>query len=479
MKYFVLGIDAASDGLLVRQNMTKLKSRIDGFAAPPIELDLFSRGWVDMYTGQHAMHSGGYYEKPYIDGSFAWSKSFNHSELPPEKCNRPIWEILNDRNYSVGIMNIPTTSPAPSVNGFFVAGGGGGADIVQGVAEKHCFSDEIRSYLNSMGYILDERVPSLLWERKIFDPDKLIDRLIEMNKRRVESYLFLEKSHQVDFGFLVFRSVAVVEYLACAEMTRYKENSGEVNHQLAEAIDRFYLSLDGLFEKLLNDLNPENYAVVSDHGLVPKTHKVNINLALQKGGLFVPAKTGLFELKRMRHLVPYSLRKLMKKNRSISAVYQRTVPFSKQNTTAFNMTNMGAISGIYLNDSRFFGAVSEKDKAVLVSNIVELINANKTLEEYDIKAEPNKRSEAKAEFSDYEPDIWINLPEGFVMDHSIGELIKRCNQSFRPINLKEVVDDNWTGTKSRFPMARFSHPVSLETGKDMTAVYDAVLEALA
>ena len=73
-------------------------------------------------------------------------------------------------------MNVPTAFPAPEVNGFFVLRRGGGGPVLQAPTEDLCYPRDIHSYLMEMGYIVDERLGSMIAEKKIYDPTLFFQR---------------------------------------------------------------------------------------------------------------------------------------------------------------------------------------------------------------------------------------------------------------------------------------------------------------
>ena len=450
MKYLLLGIDGAQNEIFQRYDMPFVHSLIKKGKDLNLTADLISRGWVEIYTGQQATETGGYYEKPIANGTLEWSKDFKLSSIPGYGADiKPLWQVINELGFKVGVMNVPTTNPAPQVDGFFVSGGGGGKNISEGIAVEQCYPKEIKNSLDESGYIVDERVPSLLWEKGLFDAEKFIDRLILMTEKRIESYILLCKQYQVDFGFLVLRSVAVIEYLANGEGNRYLKQEKNTNEKLVLQIFRFYSRLDQLIEKLFKSLSPEQAMLVSDHGLVPRLFGVNLNAFLIKNGFQQSSgnKSMLFQfVKSFRHFIPYSLRQALKKNKKIKSGYQSLVNFDKEKSLAFNITQMGAIFGIYLNDKeRFGGPVKVNEKEALKNTIINCFNEDVECQKHVVIAIPFEGFGKP--FDHLMPDILVSMPDGYMPVNESKQLFSKHAPSFNEIDLTKVRDDNWTGIK--------------------------------
>src|SRR5690606_28386692 len=137
-----------------------------------------------------------------------------------------------------------------SVDGFFVSGGGGGGPISQSAVSEQCFPPETSKFLNGMDYIVDERRPSLLSEKGLYEPAAFFDRLDVMNERRTKAFINLAKKYDIDFGFVVFKSSTVtVETMLPAELEKAQSSASSANHDFIKAAESFYRKLD---EKIKN-----------------------------------------------------------------------------------------------------------------------------------------------------------------------------------------------------------------------------------
>ncbi|WP_456267961.1 alkaline phosphatase family protein [Kushneria sp. AK178] len=488
MKYFVIGIDGASEELIEKYEMPFMKKMLETGEKEELHEDLISRGWVEIYTGQHACSSGGYYERPVAKGNMEWSKSFNLNNL--DKNIIPIWKVLNDRNFSVGIMNVPTTYPTPEINGFFISGGGGGAQIKDNVPEELCYPKATAKVLNDLGYILDERVPSLLWEEKLFDIPKLIERLKEMVRKRVEGYIALYEQNPVDFGFIVFRAPVVIEYLAISDVEKHMKGSSEpFNEILVKEIKGFYRFFDEQVEKLFSSVKPEKALFVSDHSIKTYSKSVNLNSLLKKHGFQKEGKSNkkvAAYLKKKRHLIPYGFRKWIKKSNAVKKSYQSIVPFDHKKSVAFNVTQMGAGYGYYINDvDRFGGSVPADRKEFWVNEIISCLNKDDEAQRVGLTFYPKQSFYNASPSSNFDilPDIIVTMPEGCMPSNENEALVTEYKPSLKSIDLTEVKDDNWTGVKGYHPLfLKFKHSEMIDLDqvkcRDLTMTYQTILNEI-
>jgi predicted AlkP superfamily phosphohydrolase/phosphomutase len=199
------------------------------------------------------METGALYDHPSLKGNLDWSLSFKIEDIPNFGTNiKPIWQVLNERGYSVGIMNVPTTFPAPIVDGFFVSGGGGGSNVIQDPIEELCYPKVILNTLKKIGYIVDERFGSLIYEKKYTKAEDIFSRLKEKNQKRTESFIKLSVDYKVDFGFVVYKSSSVIaELLLMPEHNRNLNGDGNVKKELLEEIKKYYQAFDEQIKHLV------------------------------------------------------------------------------------------------------------------------------------------------------------------------------------------------------------------------------------
>jgi len=144
MKVLLIGMDGCHKDVFERGWTPFISSLLEKQRHLEIYNDLLSRGWLEISLGEHAIKTKALYDKPKADGSLEWTKNFSLPDVPGIGTQvKGLWQKLNEQGYSVGIVNVPTTYPAPEVNGFFISGAGGGAPVVENATEELCYPSEI------------------------------------------------------------------------------------------------------------------------------------------------------------------------------------------------------------------------------------------------------------------------------------------------------------------------------------------------
>lgn len=479
MKLFVLGIDAAFEDIFYAFDTPYIRSKFEECRKVNIKEDLFSRGWVESYTGKHAVDTKGFYEMPKADNNYEWSLSFGLKNLDHEVI--PIWKTLNDRGVSVGFMNVPTTSPCPEVNGFFVGGGGGGRALNEGFNDSFCKPSRALEILNNLDYIVDERVPSLLFDKKLFDVANFFKQIEKMVELRVDAYLKLQNHFDVDFGFFAFRALATVNYLCMSEVNTVIRQEKPIDRGLNDRLRKFYNKFDQQVERLFKGLNPENCLIMSDHGMVQVTHYVNFNIILRDIGYqSIDWKKSFFKktVLRLKGLIPYRVKVKLKKKQTVKIAYKSMVEFDPEKTEAFSSSELGEVSGIFINDNtRFKGPIREDHINVKAKEIVKNLNETKFFKEYGFKAILKSGCFQEGKYYKLLPDIIIEKGDSFKC-LSVGPLIRENQWAKKPYKLKEVNHDNWTGGKAKdtllFSSKELIDNIEFDNQKNLTVVYKII-----
>ncbi len=484
MELLVLGIDAGVKRVFDSFDMPFLQKKLKEGNNIKTTEDIISRGWVKTYTGSSAEKNLGFYEYPVIDKKgFEWSKTYNQKHLK-NSGTKPIWEDLSENQVSCGFMNVPTTSPAPkNVNGFFIAGGGGGKELKNGFDDTICFPESYSEILTKNKYILDERVPSLVWEKGIKKYDQFFKKLIEMTEIRINTFIELHQKRQVQFGYLAIRSVVVTQFLAMSEIEKLIKDEKPINSDLSKNLKKFYSKLDKLFERLFETINPQNHIILSDHGMSILTERLCLNKFLAKKNFQKPTESQKYSKKLindLKHFIPYSIRRKIKRSSSFKEYYMSMVPFDKNETKAFSR---GTVNGIFINDKkRFNGPVELKDVEQITEQIIESINKDKEFIERGITAVKFKlKHNPNTSFYDFLPDIFIENNRGLKFVEQ-GDKVFLSMEGFvnKPYKLTEVKDDNWTGVKDFETLLCVSDDLFnrsqdlIKQDNDLTLVYNLI-----
>lgn len=462
MKLFVLGIDAASEEMLRAFDMPFVHELLDSLKKKDIVEDLISRGWVEAYTGEPATKTKGFYEFPLLNKTYDTSLSFNLNII--DKSTNLLWKTLNNKNVSVGFMGVPTTFPVPQVDGFFVAGGGGGKSLDSTYNDGTMFyPDEIVEVLLKNKYVVDERVPSLLFDKKIYDLTLFFDKLIEMMDRRTQSYIDVYKNKPVDFGFLAYRAVATVAYLSMSEIQRLIDGKTALNEEYLNELKRFFKALDINIKNLFDAIETDNKILISDHGITPYNSRVNFNYLLQKLGFQDKKVQSLSKslIHKYKNLIPFNLRKKLKKSSFVESNVKKGLWFDQSTSIAFCRSE-GDVAGIFINDNkRFNGPVDVLNIHKKALEICESINLSEEAKKYKLKAYQTKDLFDGDKYKDLMPDILVSKPLNMKsMTTTTSKFFTENSWFNKPIDLREVKHDNWTGSKK--PNAMFYHSPELE-----------------
>lgn len=482
MKVLMIGMDGAHYNAFQRGWTPFIKTLLDKQTAFPIKNDLHSRGWLEIATGHHARRTSAMYDKPRCQASREWSLDFKFSDA--ERCDPsavPLWHAINRLGYKVGVMNLPTTFPAPEVDGFFVSGGGGGAPVTEAATESLCFPAEVAGVLNDNGYIVDQRLYQLVVDKELKKPEQIFQQLAHKNQMRTKGFLELDKIYNVDFGFIVYKTASVfAETFYTTEKGRERNPKNKIDRETLTAIEEYYRSFDNEIRKLREAYPDAELIFVSDHGTEPREFTINPNVLLGQHGLYAKSRADSF-LKRgvifAKKIIPFNIKALLKKRISKSKQSIGAFDFDSKNTKAFCKTFGDWRHGIYVNDvDRFGGCVNSSEKQVIVTKIIELINTNATSIQHGICAKATKEIDEKC--GKWYPDVVLEVPDGYLTSDLSKEYLSAFCPPVSRSALQSIMKGDILSLKSHWPLFSTTLSCSLESPeqKDLTIVYDVVLD---
>ncbi|QIT55917.1 hypothetical protein HC341_12305 [Aquisalimonas sp. 2447] len=482
MKTLMIGMDGVQRETFKRGWTPFLESLIAHGETLDLEEDIISRGWVEIFTGRHGTETGALYERPELDGSYRWTDKCSLPGIPGlgERV-KPIWQQLNKRGYRVGVMNVPTTNPAPTVDGFFVSGGGGGRGVQQVVAEEQVYPHSVKATLDAMGYIVDERLGSLLDDKALYEPEGFFQRLAQMDALRCTAFSDLSRKFDVDLGFVANRSMVMAESFLLPELDR-KQRGQIYNEELIEAGKRYYRKIDEAARKLRDEFPSSELILVSDHSTAARTHSVNFNAALKEKGYqrLAAGRSGVISaLKKLRRRLPSSWVRRVKKNTSIAKGVRSVTRFDPGKSKAFMITHHQASHGIFLNDEhRFGGPVAVSEKPQLASQLLHAFNEHPVAKEHGMWAQIPEVPDG--EFRDAYPDLYVRLPEGYTPSTEKADFVSEFEYRDEPIDLRTIrTKGERVSVKGHYPLAVVCGGqwcVAPSAGrKDLRLIYDHVL----
>lgn len=484
MQLLIIGIDGGDRRIIDAMDMPFVRRLLGAAAHVPAVEDLWARGWAKILSGRPGEETGALYTRPVptAHGCTA-TQSFGSADYARVGVT-PLWQALNQQGQRVGFMNVPTTFPAPPVEGFFVAGAGGGIGADDGIPEGACYPPEIAKTLIEEGYIFDTRYMA----SGLREQDAFLRRLMTMTERRLSTFARLTAQHPVDVGFIGLMGLTRIQYLAMNEIEKIIEAGPQT--ALQQAIAALYRHCDKQLQQLVEQLRPKYVMIVSDHGQAPYTHAVDVGAFLKRHGwqLDLPsgALTARDALKQAaKTLLPKRLQQRLKRGApGLKQAFGRP-PVDFGQSRAFGMRY---VSGIYLNDERFGGPVAGAVQAArLVGEIVSAFNADPEAQRHAMTAQPFRQRHQSARCADLLPDIWIDRPDNLFFEFGVGQgrsgngALVQVNPAYpAPLSWREVTRDQWTGIKGRHPILAVSpapaKPWPARLPHDLTAAYTIALE---
>lgn len=469
--------------------MPFLESILENGQSIKLEEDLLHRGWAEILTGKRGDETGAFYMAPALDGSHRCTTSFSMKNLEGREDIVPMWKYLDQRQKSYVIMNVPTTTPVPSVKtGVVVGSAGGGLNKVEGLPENLVSDSSARQYLSSAGYIVDIRIPNTDYEKT----DILLSDLVVMEEKRTECFIGLCEQRKPEFGFLVNRGVTIIEYLARSEIESYEAHStmsefmpaGGEKPWIHKRLEEHFTSLDKQMRKLYDRLKPEHFIITADHGNVPHKYRANITpFLVEKGYLKSKRSGGLISFAR-------KAKNALGLASTTSNLSKRLTPKARDSLSNYDWSRSMAfgstyIPGVFINDSkRFNGPVSESDIGKLVDEICSEFNSLPERKRISMVAVPYRRKFEAKEFTDKLPDIKFNGAEGVFFDDQISELVVP-NSRYGPLTneVSDIVHAAHTGDKGPSPLLVLKSDLKIsqsgETPRDLTTVYDLFTKIMA
>jgi predicted AlkP superfamily phosphohydrolase/phosphomutase len=347
-------------------------------------------------------------------------------------------------------MNVPTTTPARSVEGFIIGSAGGGLTEVNEYSGNLAYPAEVIPILEKHNYIVDTRFRV----SGIRDLHELFDKVIKMERIRADTFVELCQQQTVDLGFLVNTGIRTIQYLAMSEIEPLL-NGDNPDPESEKLITKLYKEMDKIIESIITRLEPEHVIITADHGQAPMKYRANANRFLERHGWFIRKKAASTSMmgwvhKSVRKVMPKKLLTSLRKNLPAQVTAPPT-PFDRDKTIAFGQYY---VSGIYINDSdRFGGPVEQDEVARYTDQIMQAFNDSPEATTYNMRAEKYRSLYSNEPYSAQLPDLIIHKPDPIFFDGR-GEEFVEDNPVYAPLpeDLDEVFSDMFTGTKGSHPI---------------------------
>lgn len=407
MKLLILGIDGLGEESLNKLRLNRLAALIkSGIMAHPIADNMVSRGWAEIYTGQNAYVSGGFFQIPIIKDHNIRQSQATGVDLVSSHCGdgNLLWSRLKNKGFKVGLFGLPTVTSIQSSCVFsFSATGAGQFKNSIGLSGIHppALSSKVNYSSPNLGLRIGH---GAFLPRDLSMLEQWLQDHLSQYFYTLRSVLSLE-----DVTALILGSRFVTLYYKF----RHILNSVGLNSSdqaLKDVLLNAARDFDLELERIINEFNPTDIFVVSDHGIGELQYHVNINELLRELGEIRYESSA-------RSLAKSVARYCRDRLQNTTKNYYRR--FNLNNSRAFSI---GYTDVIYINDSRFTGpAMTDEQRykaAAELSNKLAALTRSNELTQF-VAFEPLKHSgwtspAVKTAVPIPLPDIRCRLAEGCV-----------------------------------------------------------------
>ncbi|MCG8408768.1 MAG: alkaline phosphatase family protein [Phycisphaerales bacterium] len=203
--------------------------------------------------------------------------SFNNNKRISAKA-KTIWQILSDKDYRVGSINVPMTFPPEPVNGFMISG----FDTPQGQDFTHPKELQSEILAKYPDYTHEKK-----WERQAMGGDDLFAKNLEYINQSFERGYELARFCGDKYGWDVMMVLyKLVDNLQHKAWRYIDERTKGKNPARAKMTEECFAMLDRVIGKLrtLAAENEADIVVMSDHGHGSLDGKAQPNLLLSQWG---------------------------------------------------------------------------------------------------------------------------------------------------------------------------------------------------
>lgn len=293
-RLMLIGLDGATfdvlGPLMERGLMPELKDLVDRGVSGPLESTrppITPAAWTTFMTGKGPGKHG------IIDFLRYDPKTnqltFNNNTKISSKA-KTIWQILSDKNYRVGSINVPMTFPPEPVNGFMISG----FDTPQGKDFTYPRALQKEILAKYPDYTHEKK-----WERKATGGDDMFRKNIEYISQSFERGYDLARFCGDKYGWDVMMVLyKFVDNLQHKAWRYIDERTKKDDPARAKLVEECWMRLDGVIGKL-KKLAAEQKAdiiVMSDHGHGSLDGKAQPNLLLNQWG-FLSLRSPLAQLR--------------------------------------------------------------------------------------------------------------------------------------------------------------------------------------
>lgn len=473
MKLLVFGLDGVDADLIHRFDMPFLQGLLadNSRTSHPIHEDLWSRGWAKIISGLPGEETGAFYEKPLADGTTRFTQGFSTSDYEGLR-NPPLWNALHELGIRAGWFGIPTSMPAVPVDGFMLAGAGGGYSPAGRLPEAACHPTKLRTRLAKDEFIWENRFCASGAQTA----EHYLSTCTSAIWRRARLYReHLAEFRPIDFGFFFEKESVLIANIFWHDVVTGSYPRDLSHARLVRQIESFYASLDESLEYLANEVSPDRIGLVSDHGTTEYARSYNLNAWLCANGFLA-----VHEINSASYESSYS--KVVRRcRRSLQQFRFGTSETAFPPAEAIDFTRTIAFAhfyspGIYLNDERFGGSPMDSPKRdKLTATIISNFNEDKTANQHGFSARIYRDEHRNAGAKEMLPEIWIDTPEEYFPEQK-GKFVQPNPYRRSWTDLRYLDRDIATGKKSANALCNFECTfVPDDHASDLTAAYRIIL----
>lgn len=469
MKMMILGIDGLGWENLEAFGLSRLKARLSaGVSGNPQVENIISRGWCEIYSGQDCYSTGAFFQVPVKKGKRIIASQSTGADRVAAHVgeDKLLWNKLNSLGLSVGIFTVPTVTKPFEIDGFVVAGTGGG-NFGGGLGAGSVWPEDLFKHRRASGVDLGFRYGFGAFQPRSVDELELAaNSHLALFFHQVRMAL---QARPVDVAFIGTRFITELGYKFHQLVIR--EPVDETEAAVKALVLDLCASFDAMLNQFIEEQNPTSLFVVSDHGLGEFTHRVNLNQALVELGYLRVSKART-AARRFRH----ELRKVQA-NHPVKADVGFSYDYA--GSTCFSI---GYCNTVYINDARFFGPkMSETERHALASRVARelesLCNGAPGMSDVTFQATGlSAWTAADDAWKLPQPDIRAKFPNGLA-NLGTGPAISVTNRcDFGEEHFNRGVPGEYSGIKTNDTLAGYVGPCSDRvTQNRMTDLYGSIL----
>jgi predicted AlkP superfamily phosphohydrolase/phosphomutase len=275
-KVFVFGLDGATFDLILpwvkEGRLPHFGRLLEQGSWAPLESAPNMRSpaaWTSFMTGKNPGKHGIFEFYEPIPASY--DVRFIHGGM---RTGKTLWTILSEHQKNVGVINVPMTYPAETVNGFLISG----LDAPGSDSPSFCYPSTLLQELQSRfgTYILE---PGLTGCIVGGNPGLAMEKLHEELDQKAKVTTYLMQRDPWDFFMVVFRSLDAVQHFFWKYMdSLHPQYNRKEAARFGTAILQAYQKIDNILGAIWNALDDDTVLMVmSDHGF-GRRHPANIQL---------------------------------------------------------------------------------------------------------------------------------------------------------------------------------------------------------